>query len=311
MKDSVSMAPPKRSKKPLVFTLILALLCVGGMELLFCHHFSPALYRRITDPVVQPVVRTVRAAQEQLRVWEYEYRMRNVRENIVRFSAQFQAPNIVPVLQPELPQFATDPDAFPPPPPEPAVTEFIEDEAGRTILTGGSARCVYYNQGDPQWKDQPFGSDPIGPYGCGPTSMAMVVSSLTDQSMDPAQMSAWAYEHGYWCSGSGSYPAIVAGTSEAFGLKCEEAPSCDAQKLRSHLIRGGMAVALMGPGHFTTSGHFIVLHGTTLTGNVLTADPNSRENSLAQWDPELILQEAAASSGNGVRIWLISKERKL
>ena len=42
-------------------------------------------------------------------------------------------------------------------------------------------------------------------YGCGPTSIAIVVSSLTSETVDPVQMARWAYEHGYWCSKSGSY----------------------------------------------------------------------------------------------------------
>ena len=64
-------------------------------------------------------------------------------------------------------------------------------------------------------------------------------------------------------------------------------------------------MALVGPGHFTKSGHFILLHGTSPAGEVLVADPNSRKNSLALWDPQVILEEAKASSGDGVCIWLL------
>ena len=81
-------------------------------------------------------------------------------------------------------------------------------------------------------------------------------------------------------------------------------------RLGEYLVYGGslllsLAVALVGPGHFTDSGHFILLHGAVPTGEVLVADPNSRKNSLALWDPQIILDEAKASSGDGVCIWLL------
>ena len=53
------------------------------------------------------------------------------------------------------------------------------------IFTDGATEVVYYNQLDERWADLPYGTDNIGGYGCGPTSMAIVVSSLTDQTVDP------------------------------------------------------------------------------------------------------------------------------
>lgn len=301
MKDPVP-ASRRKPHNPLVPTLLLALLCVGGMELAFCAHFSPALFHKLTDPVVQPVIRMVNTAQAQVRQWKLERRRDRVLADILELSGQFSRPRLVQL--PERPQYAEHPELLTPPTPEPArLTEFLEED-GHTILTG-TTPVVYYNQGDPAWRDKPFGTDPIGPYACGPTAMAMVVATLTDTATDPAQMSVWAYEHGYWCAASGSYPSIIEGTSKAFGLACRDTRECDAATLCSHLSDGGLAVALVGPGHFTESGHFILMHGTTPSGDVLVADPNSRENSLTPWSPQTILDEAKASDGNGVRIWLI------
>lgn len=299
------MKNPSRRKthSPIVPTLLLALLCVGGTELAFCAHFSPALYHRITDPVVEPVVRMVEATKAQLRQWEFERRLSIAVEDIAELSLLYKQPR--PVHLPERPQYAIHPELLEPPPEpaEPAITEFIT-ENGRSILTG-TTPVVYYNQGDPEWRDKPFGTDYIGKYACGPTVMAMVTATLADTDTDPARMSVWAYEHGYWCSGSGSYPTIIEGTSKAFGIECRAAKDCDAAALRSHLEGGGLAVALVGPGHFTKSGHFVLLHGVAPGGEVLVADPNSRENSLALWDPQVILDEAKASNGDGVCLWLL------
>ena len=81
------------------------------------------------------------------------------------------------------------------------------------IFTDGATEVVYYNQLDERWADLPYGTDNIGGYGCGPTSMAIVVSSLTDQTVDPPTMAEWAYQNGYWCSGNGSYHSLIPGAA--------------------------------------------------------------------------------------------------
>lgn len=63
---------------------------------------------------------------------------------------------------------------------------------------------VYYNQGEEPWASQTFGNDPIRGYGCGPTAMAMLASSLTGEETDPGAMADWAYQQGYCAPGSGS-----------------------------------------------------------------------------------------------------------
>lgn len=99
------------------------------------------------------------------------------------------------------------------------ITEFVV-RADREILTGGTVALTYYNQGEEPWASRPFGPDPISGYGCGPTALSMLVSSLTDQDIDPEEMAAWAYEHGYCAPGSGSYLSIVEGVSQAYGAQC-------------------------------------------------------------------------------------------
>jgi hypothetical protein len=175
-------------------------------------------------------------------------------------------------------------------------------------FTDGATTVVYYNQMDSRWADKPYGTDTIGGYACGPTSMAIVVSTLTTTTMDPVQMANWAYEHGYWCKGSGSYHSLIPGTAQAFGLNVEGCQPNAPQKIVDALSSGDLVVALMAKGHFTSSGHFIVLRGVTKDGEILVADPASDNRSNQEWDLSIILNEASKSASSGGPFWIISKK---
>ena len=47
----------------------------------------------------------------------------------------------------------------------------------------------------------------------------------------------------------------------------------------------------MGPGDFTTTGHFIVLTGIGDNGDVLVNDPNSKKNSEKSWSIEKLIPQ--------------------
>lgn len=211
------------------------------------------------------------------------------------------------------------PDTLPPentPTPKPEYAdgmdgEFIDSlgtpQSGEWITADGAVDIVYYMQTDSRWGNKIYGGeDTIAKYACGPTSMAIVVSSLTDIQIDPVQMSGWAFDKGYWYPKSGSLHSVVNGTAKAFGLKSEGVGNdADTQKKVTDALKNGdMAVVLMGKGHFTKGGHFIVLRGITAEGKILVADCNSRENTMTEWDFETIQSEAKWASDGGP-FWII------
>lgn len=173
------------------------------------------------------------------------------------------------------------------------------------VFSDGSTQVVYYNQLDERWKYEPYGADTIGGYACGPTSMSIVVSSLTSETVDPPHMAQWAYENGYWCSGSGSYHSLIPGAAEAWGLAVEGCTASEPQRIVDALTDGKLVVALMTKGHFTSSGHFIVLRGCTSDGKILVADPASYQRSEKSWDLAIILNEASKTAGAGGPFWII------
>ena len=175
---------------------------------------------------------------------------------------------------------------------------------GDVRFTDGATEVVYFNQLDERWANKPYGTDNIGGYGCGPTSMSIVVSSLTDDIVDPIEMAEWAYQNGGWCSKSGSYHALIPNTAKAWGLTVEGCTASEPQRILDALGNGKLVVAIMSKGHFTSSGHFIVLRGVQ-DGKILVADPASYKRSGKLWELSIILNEASKGAVAGGPFWII------
>lgn len=47
----------------------------------------------------------------------------------------------------------------------------------------------------------------------------------------------------------------------------------------------------MGPGEFTSEGHFIVLAGIDENGKIIVNDSNSKINSSKKWDIDVFMKE--------------------
>ncbi|WP_338125320.1 C39 family peptidase [Pseudoflavonifractor phocaeensis] len=166
---------------------------------------------------------------------------------------------------------------------------------GDVTFTDGVTPVVYFNQLDERYASQPYGTDNIGGYGCGPTAMSIVVSSLTDETVDPVAMAQWSYENGYWCKSSGSYHALIPAAAEAWGLPVSGCTTSEPQRILDALAEGKLVVAIMAEGHFTSSGHFIVLRGVK-DGQIMVADPASYKRSEQLWDLSIILSNVLSGS---------------
>lgn len=300
-----------RRKRNIVLVILLAVLCIGATELAACSHFAPETYERIVAPVryaASVVVDTGRAGLDAAARFCRDTAdaagrlLTQAGEQAAAFWADLTAPKELPTEPPPPEEESPSPS---PQPTTPPLTEML-DVDGRQVLTGGVFDVTYFYQAGEEWAEKPYGTDTIGPYGCGPTVMAMAVASMTETDTDPEAMAAWAVEHGYWARRSGSYHSIVMGTARAFGMEAEAFPSRDVDDLRAALWDGKMLVALVGPGHFTTGGHFILIRGATLGGEVLVADPNSPERSLMLWDPQMILDELSSARDSGAPLWVLS-----
>lgn len=184
----------------------------------------------------------------------------------------------------------------------------LESYDGVTLGKAGETQVVYYNQLDERWAYQSYGrTGTIGGAGCGPTALAIAVSTLTGRTVDPPAVAAWSVANGYRCEGSGSYHSLIPEGAKHYGLKVEKLGRSSSRELAEHLSSGKLVIAIMAKGHFTSSGHFIVLRGITESGKVLVADPASYRRSNQEWDMSIILNEARGTAAAGGPFWALSR----
>lgn len=138
-------------------------------------------------------------------------------------------------------------------------------------------------QWDERWGYSQFGDSIIGCAGCGPTCMAMVISGLTgDNKITPFAVSQYVEENGYYTYGEGTAWSAMSEAIEHYGIEAEEMSNVRDYVYES-LEEGHPIICSVGPGDFTTGGHFIVLAGIK-NGKIIVNDPNSVENSRKLWD---------------------------
>ena len=142
-------------------------------------------------------------------------------------------------------------------------------------------------QWDMRWGYIEYGSDMAAITGCGPTCLAMAGYYVTgDDKFHPANMLEFASENGYYSPGNGSSWTLISEGGVKLGLDVTEIPLVK-KRIMDNLEVDNPIICAMGPGDFTTSGHYIVMVGCE-DGKIRINDPNSYENSGKLWTYEEI-----------------------
>ena len=137
-------------------------------------------------------------------------------------------------------------------------------------------------QWDERWGYSQYGDELMGLSGCGPTCLSMVcVYLLQDTSYHPRCIADFSEENGYYVSGSGSAWTLISEGGKGLGLNVSEV-SLDEDVIIQSLEAGNPIICIMGPGDFTTSGHFIVMTDY-IDGQIKVNDPNSKIRSEKLW----------------------------
>ena len=93
--------------------------------------------------------------------------------------------------------------------------------------------------------------------------------------------------------------AFISQGGPELGLAVTELP-LEKERIDQALLAGNPVILAMGPGDFTTAGHFILLAGLAEDAYRVN-DPNSRVNSGRLWTYEEL-------EGQIRNLWAISKE---
>lgn len=142
-------------------------------------------------------------------------------------------------------------------------------------------------QWDERWGYTVYGDNIMGLSGCGPTCLSMVcVYLLNDPQYSPRYIANFAQENGYCVPGNGSSWTLISEGGVMLGLDVIEIP-LDEDRIIRNLEVGNPVVCIMGPGDFTSTGHFIVMTGYE-DGKIKVNDPNSPDRSNMLWDYDAI-----------------------
>lgn len=237
----------------------------------------------LTAVAVAAGLTAVHAAKPVLREWLYAYQdhtdaeaavMAYAQENEFSYGAYPQ--ELIELLErnPETEAFVLEYPAAKEQKYEVDLSEYDRSEGVPLLL-----------QWDQRWGYLHYGDGIIGLTGCGPVCLSMAGYYVTgDTSLTPEAIAAFAEKNGYYSYGNGSKWALISEGGEQLGLDVTEIPLTE-NRIMDNLAAGNPIICAVGPGDFTTSGHYIVLTGTE-DDLIRINDPNSRANSRKLWSYE-------------------------
>lgn len=146
---------------------------------------------------------------------------------------------------------------------EQGIIAYEGSEKAPNVQLGEYAGLTYYSQLDNRWRYNMYSSvgdssQTIGTSGCGPTSAAMVVSSIKG-NITPDSMANLYVNYGYRSANQGTYWSAFKWTADVFDIgysECYKLDDAVAKLKDNHYI-----IASCNQGLFTYGGHFIVLVG--------------------------------------------------
>jgi len=171
----------------------------------------------------------------------------------------------------------------------------------------GVKEVVYFNQLEEPWASLPYATSTIEDSGCGPTSMAIVISTLTGNNVTPEMTKSFAENNGEYVPGQGTSHSFIGNAAAHWGLTCERVGKDRMDDVVQALKEGKMVVEICEAYTITggSSGHFIVLTGVTRDGYITIADCASRERTGKVYSVETIKSYGRDLSAGA--FWIIGK----
>ena len=193
-----------------------------------------------------------------------------------------------------------------------AAKSYYETYAGRSVNASSSSssssvpartRPQVYLQWDSRWGGISFenASNPgatIATSACGPTCAAMVIATIANSSVTP-ETTCWYAQH-FPTEGSGSYrgrwssgvdPEFYASIFSHYGISSSLVYSYSSAI--EAIGQGKMVITNVGPGLWTSAGHWILPYGLTDGGKtILVNDPNSESSNKTRASVDTFKRDA-------------------
>lgn len=151
----------------------------------------------------------------------------------------------------------------------------------------------YFSQFDARWGYMEYGTGVVGYTGCGPVALSMVAIYLTGNlDYSPDYVVTYAIDNGYCIPGNGTAWSLMYEGCTSLGINSYELIN-DESTIKNALDNNEPVICLMGPGDFTSEGHFIVLTGYTDEGFYVN-DPYSVTRSNKTWSYNQISNQIMA-----------------
>lgn len=150
---------------------------------------------------------------------------------------------------------------------------------------------IYYMQTDSRWKSHNYSasgeSKTIGSSGCGVACSAMVIATLKDKNVNPTHTAEWSMANGYKALNQGTYYTYFVPQFKEYGIECKrlntsnlygKSTSVYHTETLNALKNGDWVICCFGKGHYTKSGHFVLIYGYE-NGYIYVNDPASKASN--------------------------------
>lgn len=151
------------------------------------------------------------------------------------------------------------------------------------------------------YKHVKYGNGTISSSGCGPTCIAMLATYFKGTVILPPDVCSWCEEE-FYVPGAGTAWSVFPGSATHYGYNCTNL-GMDYTAVLEAVASGKPVVASMGPGTFTSEGHYILLVGMTDAGELIINDPN--EKNLLKYKTDRFSSETVL--GEAKNFWSFSK----
>ena len=168
----------------------------------------------------------------------------------------------------------------------PSIFIKIDEKCGNGVIP-------MLQQWDPKWGWYNYGENIIALNGCGPTSLAMVITGLTgNDGINPMEIAKYSDDNGYH-EKAGTNWDLMTDVTEQYGVKGSRI-DITKESFENELNNGKPIICSVSKGYFTDEGHFIVIAGIK-DGKLIIHDPNSIEKSKKLWEFDKIKNQIKAA----------------